>query len=231
MLLTGNSLINRLEFINIIDNAMCETFTVELVLKVFSATGVLPFNPAKIDLSQFPSSLANATPISESPVQATCSTCCVNNVQLHPLVKQGLVPKRLASVFTYTAPASKTKSRVKTVEKARIITSEEVQEEILASQKRKREGKKKENAAGKKKNTGGKKKLTSVAASKKASRKSAKSAFKKMILDKSDDEDSDSEPELSQPKRRRTVLLSDTEESGQEDDIGIVEEATIDESV
>ena len=52
-----------------------------------------------------------------------------------------------------------------------------------------------------------------------------------MILDKSDDEDSDSEPELSQPKRRRTVLLSDTEESGQEDDIGIVEEATIDESV
>ena len=149
----------------------------------------------------------------------------VNNVQLHHLVKQGLVPKRLASVFTYTVPASKTKSRVKTVEKARIITSEEVREEILASQKRKREGKKEENAAGKKKNTGGKKKLTSVAASKKASRKSAKSAFKKMILDKSDDEDSDSEPELSQPKRRRTVLLSDTEESGQEDDIGIVEES------
>ena len=119
MLLTGNSLINRLEFINIIDNAMRETCTVELVLKAFSATGVLPFNPA----SQFPSSLANATPISESPVQATCSTCRVNNVQLHPLVKQGLVPKRLASVFTYTAPASKTKSRVKTVEKARIITS------------------------------------------------------------------------------------------------------------
>ena len=51
MLLTGNSLINRLEFINIIDNAMRETCTVELVLKAFSATGVLPFNPAKIDLS------------------------------------------------------------------------------------------------------------------------------------------------------------------------------------
>ena len=80
MLLTGNSLIPRLEFTNIIDNAIRETCTKELVLKAFSATGVLPFNPEKIDLIQFPSSLANNTPIPESPVQATCSTCRVKRL-------------------------------------------------------------------------------------------------------------------------------------------------------
>ena len=62
MLLAGNSLITHLEFINIIDNAIRETCTKELVLKAFSATGVLPFNPEKIDRSQFPSSLANNKP-------------------------------------------------------------------------------------------------------------------------------------------------------------------------
>ena len=82
---------------------------------------------------------ARATPISESPVQATCSSCRVNNVQLHPLVKSKLVPKKLADVFVYNAPPDKTKSRVKTVEKARIITSDEVRNEVLESEKRKRE--------------------------------------------------------------------------------------------
>ena len=180
----------------------------ELALKAFSATGGLPFNPEKIDLSQFPSSLANNTPIPEAPVQATCSTCRVNNVQLHPLVKQGCVPKRLA-VFVYTAPSGKTKSTVKTVEKARIITSEEVRREVIEAQKRKREGKEDKKTGGKKKSTS-KSKSASMVASKKAlkkvSKKAAKSAFKKMIQGQSDDEDSDSEPEFYHTKRRRTFI-------------------------
>ena len=51
-------MINRLNFIKIIENAMCQTCTEGLVLKSFSTTGVLPFDPTKIDLEQFPSSLA-----------------------------------------------------------------------------------------------------------------------------------------------------------------------------
>ena len=55
----------------------------------------------------------------------------------------------------------------------------------------------------------------------KVSKKAAKSAFKKMIQGQSDDEDSDSEPEFCHTKRRRTVHLSHTEESSQEDDMAV----------
>ena len=103
-------MINRLNFINIIDNAMCEICTKELVLKSLVATGVLPFDSKKINLEQFPSSLAHATPVPESPVQATCSTCQKNNVELHPLVKQGCIPKKLADVFTYSIAPGKARS-------------------------------------------------------------------------------------------------------------------------
>lgn len=213
MLLTGNSLISRLEFINIVDNAISVICTKELVLKSFSATGVLPFNPEKIDLSQFPSSLANATPISESPVQATCSTCRVANVQLHPLVKQGCIPKKLADVFMYTAPSGKPRSRAKTVEKARIVTSEEVRAEIISSQKRKRAGQKKKSA------TAPKRKKPSDAVSKKPPKKTRK--FKEMVLEESD---SDSESEVSS-----VAPFSDSEESGLEDDAGL-EKTAVDET-
>ena len=138
MFLTGNSMINRLNFINIIDNAMRKTCTKELVLKLFSATGVLPFDPNKINLEQFPSSLAHATPVPESPVQATCSTCQKNNVELHPLVKQGCTPKKLADVFAYSISPGKSRSRVKTVECARIITSEEIRQEVKETEERQR---------------------------------------------------------------------------------------------
>ena len=57
--------------------------------------------------------------------------CRVNNVALHPLVKQKLIPKRLADVFVYTPPPNKSKTKSKVVKKARFVTSEEVKTEIL----------------------------------------------------------------------------------------------------
>ena len=142
----------------------------------------------------------------------------------------------MTDVFVYTAPSGKTKSRVKTVEKARIITSEEVRRKVIEAQKCKREGKEDKKTGGKKKSTSKSKSASMVASKtlKKVSKKAAKSAFKKMIQGQSDDEDSDSEPEFYHAKRRRTVHLSHTEESSHEDDIGnaettVVVESTIDE--
>ena len=68
---------------------------------------------------------------SDTPVKATCSSCRSADVELHPLVKQGIIPKRLAEVFTYTPPPNKTKSKSKIVKAARIVTSEEVKKILL----------------------------------------------------------------------------------------------------
>ena len=102
--ITGNSELTRIAFIAIIDHAVKEVCTKEMVKKAFSATGVIPFDPSQIDLSDFPTS-ASQVNIEVSPMKATCSNCRIQNVQLHPLVKQGVISKRLADVFTYTPPS------------------------------------------------------------------------------------------------------------------------------
>ena len=77
--LSGNSDLSRVAFIAIIDHAVKQVCTKDMVMKAFIATGVIPFNPSKIDLSAFPSS-SSCPPASESPIKATCSTCRVNDV-------------------------------------------------------------------------------------------------------------------------------------------------------
>ena len=217
MLLTGNCMINRLNFINIIDNAMRETCSKELVLKAFSSTGVLPFDPTKIDLSQFPSSLANSTPVQESPLQATFSTFRKNDVVLHPLVKQGCVPKRLADVFAYSITPGKTRSRVKTVEKARIITSEEIRKEVHETEKRKRPGNKKKSSQPKATKTIKKKPKN------RASKQAAKKSFKKLMYAPTDKEDSESDSDIdfvNKNKKRRKVVLENVSEEESDDESG-----------
>ena len=51
-LLSGNTDLTRI--IATVDHAVKKVCTLELVHKAFSATGVIPFNPAKIDLSKLP---------------------------------------------------------------------------------------------------------------------------------------------------------------------------------
>ena len=97
--------------------------------------GLSPFNPAKIQLENYPRSFANVQ--SESPVKATCSSCRLKNVELNPLVKQGVIPKNIAHVFTYTPPLTKTKTKSKIVKNTRIVTSEEVKSEVEEIEKRK----------------------------------------------------------------------------------------------
>ena len=50
----GDNGISRIAFVAIIDPAVKIVFTKENVLKAFSATGVIPYNPNKIDLSSLP---------------------------------------------------------------------------------------------------------------------------------------------------------------------------------
>ena len=83
----------------------------------------------QVDISKYASSFANSE-IPESPIKATCSSCMVKEVELHPLVRQGLIPKKIASAFVYTPPPKKSKSRSKIVSNARIVTSEEVRQEV-----------------------------------------------------------------------------------------------------
>ena len=95
------------------------------VLKAFSATGVISYNPDKIDLSQFPSSL-EGTHQSGSLIKKTCSLYRLQDAELHHLIKQGIIPNHFAQVFTYFPPPSKLKSQCKVVKKACVITSESV---------------------------------------------------------------------------------------------------------
>ena len=110
----------------IIDHAVKEVCTPVMVKKAFSATGVVPFNPNKIDLNAFPTSSSQEKSSESSPLKATCSNCRIQNVSLHSLVRQGLVPKKLADVFVYSPPPETKRSMSKVVKHARIVTSEEV---------------------------------------------------------------------------------------------------------
>ena len=56
-IISGND-ISRIAFMAIIYHALKTVCAKENVLKAFRATEVIPYNPNKIDLSQFPSSLA-----------------------------------------------------------------------------------------------------------------------------------------------------------------------------
>ena len=137
-IISGTSDLSRVAFCAIVDHAVKEVCVEENVRKAFQATGVLPFDPTVIDLSKFPTSLADLPKPSDTPVKATCSSCRSADVELHPLVKQGIIPKRLAEVFTYTPPPNKTKSKSKIVKAARIVTSEEVKKDIAEVESRKR---------------------------------------------------------------------------------------------
>ena len=53
-LVSGNSDFSRVVFIAIIHEAVSSVCTLENVLLAFSATGVVPFNPQKIQLTDFP---------------------------------------------------------------------------------------------------------------------------------------------------------------------------------
>ena len=55
MVLNGNDL-SRIHFISIIDHAVKEICIENLVKKAFEATGVIPYDPSRIELSNFPSS-------------------------------------------------------------------------------------------------------------------------------------------------------------------------------
>ena len=139
-LVSGNSDLSRVSVIAIICHAVETVCTVDNMKMAFDATGIVPFNPARIDLSSFPSSSAGADRMvsTDSPAKATCSTCRVNNVELHPLVRQGIVPKHLADCFNYTPPPTKTKTKSKVVQKGRVITSEEVKAEVRAIEEKKK---------------------------------------------------------------------------------------------
>ena len=137
MLLSGSNDITRVAFMAIIEHAVKEVCTPMMVKKAFSATGIIPFNPNKIDLDAFPTSSEKENPES-SPLKATCSNCRMQNVSLHPLVRQGLVPKKLADVFVYSPPPETKKSMSKAVKHARIVTSEEVKQEIVEKELKKK---------------------------------------------------------------------------------------------
>ena len=79
--LTSN--LTCIAFMAIIDHAVKEVCTKEMVKKSFSVTGIIPFNPNKIDLSAFPSSSAGIE-CTDSPIKVTCSSCRARNVELHP---------------------------------------------------------------------------------------------------------------------------------------------------
>ena len=81
----------------------------ENILKAFSATGVIPYYPNKIDFSHFPSSLAG-TRQSGSP-KTTSSLCRLQDIELHPFIKQGVILKHPTQIFTYPLP-SKPKSAI-----------------------------------------------------------------------------------------------------------------------
>ena len=127
---------SRISFIAVVNEAVRDVCSKENVLRAYSATGLRPFNPKKVDISKYASSFASSN-VQESPIKATCSSCMVKEVELHPLVRQGLIPKKIASAFVYTPPPTKSKSRSKIVSNARIITSEDVRQEVHLVEQRK----------------------------------------------------------------------------------------------
>lgn len=135
--ISGNSNLSRVAFIACINEAVKEVCTSENIAMSFSATGIIPFNPKIVNLKDYTSSLSNSDKIPELPIKATCTTCYARNVELHPLVRQGVIPKAVAAAFVYTPPPEKTKSKSKLVKNARIVTSESVRAEVAETEKRK----------------------------------------------------------------------------------------------
>ena len=137
--LSGNSDLSRVAFITVVDEAVRQVCTKEAIAKAFSCTGIIPFDPKKIDLSKYPSSFKKPCNIRESPVKLTCSACRLQDVELHPLVRHGHIPLNVAAAFTYTPPPMKTKSKSKIVRHARVITSDAVRAEVAETEKKKQE--------------------------------------------------------------------------------------------
>ena len=52
-ILSGNTDLTGIVFIATVDHAVKKVCTLELVQKAFGATGVIPFNPAKIEFNEF----------------------------------------------------------------------------------------------------------------------------------------------------------------------------------
>ena len=102
---------------------------------------MFPFNPNKVNLQKYPTSLpcgATTSNDPESPIRVTCTTCRKEDVSVHPLVRQGVIPKDLANVFVHQTPAGKSKSHAKVFENARFITFEKVREEVRLVEERKK---------------------------------------------------------------------------------------------
>ena len=127
-------------FIAAVNEVTKDVCTPEAISKALSATGIIPFNPKSVKLSNYPSVQNNL--IIDSPVKATCTNCRKENVELHPLVRSGAIPKNIASAFVYTPPPEKTKTKSKIVKKGRIITSDEVRKECEMTEKKKEEAEK-----------------------------------------------------------------------------------------
>ena len=135
---SGNSDLTRIAFIAVINEAVISVCTKENLAMAFSATGIIPVNPSIIQLTNYPRSYSDDI-VSESPVKATCSSCRSQDVELHPLVRQGVIPKNIAEAFTYTPPPKKPKTKSKVVKYARVITSEEVRCEVAEVERKKNE--------------------------------------------------------------------------------------------
>ena len=60
----------------------------------------MPYNPDKIDLKAIPSRFSRDSEVG-SPIQVTCSPCTVQDVELHPRVKSGIIPKISGSGVAY----------------------------------------------------------------------------------------------------------------------------------
>ena len=243
-IISGNSNLSRIAFIAIIIEAVKTVCTKEKVLMAFSATGVIPFNPQRIDLSKYPSSMSSTPGISDSPAKVKCRDCRVKDVAIHPLVKNGMVPKHLAEVMLYTPPPEIPKTQSKVVKSARVITSEAVRTEIEAKEEKRRnekekKEKRKEELEKKRKSKERKtsKKLTQKKNS--ASRRSAKTSLKRLIAaakenreeESMDSEDSEEESErvVTVTRKRKSGSKISSEESSEEGDEEEEDEEEVDE--
>ena len=107
-LISGNCELSRVSFIASTDHAVRTTCTRENALEAFRDTGIIPFNPDQIDLNGYPSSTAPDLQ-NESSVTIPCSECRVKNVELRPLVRLGIIQRKLAAAF----PPKKTRTQSK----------------------------------------------------------------------------------------------------------------------
>ena len=184
--LSGNSDLSRVSFIAAVNEAVIYVCTPSAISKAFSATGIIPFDPSRVKLSDYPSVDNDAAITSNSPIKATCSNCRKENVELHPLVRNRMISKKLAAAFVYTPPPEKTKTKSKIVKTARIITSDEVRKEVEETER-----KKKQKSILKVKAPVGKKKISEVRKGKDSGKKFRKMLGERKDLSGSETDDSD----------------------------------------